>query len=233
MIKKTTLSVCLSAILTISLTQISLAKENIFYFRVDAGLNFTNKEDALLINSAGNTPSQMNFNTNSSFGLGLGYEINPHLRADVIGHYRRISSEEENTTNKTLLAADIDNATIMSNIYFHPIKSTRKKSRINPYIVAGIGFAFNNSSNIAVSGLTEGTILGNRDTSLAWKIGSGLSLPLSESFNVDLEYNYIDLGEVETGITASIPGGDLTSSTRISLTAHEVTLGLKYYFPPY
>lgn len=83
-----------------------------------------------------------------------------------------------------------------------------------PYVGAGIGFT---SMKYKDSYSTGGTHVENgnyKPTRLTWSVGGGLSVKVTNRFNVDAGYRYYDMGSIK----------------HADITAHEIYTGLRYVF---
>ncbi len=123
----------------------------------------------------------------------------------------------------------------MSNIYY----DIAKINKFTPYITAGAGVAINRTNNYTqYLNSTENdpaSLLSyskGKKTHFTWKIGLGGKYQINQSFDLDLRYQYIDLGRFATGKTASLNGGAYqdTNSLKGKLNAHEALLGVTYNF---
>lgn len=83
-----------------------------------------------------------------------------------------------------------------------------------PYVGAGIGFT---SMKYKDSYSTGGTHVENgnyKPTRFTWSVGGGLSVKVTNRFNVDAGYRYYDMGSIK----------------HADITAHEIYTGLRYVF---
>lgn len=87
-----------------------------------------------------------------------------------------------------------------------------------PYVGAGIGFTsmkYGDSYTMPDGSTTTGTTNGNyKPTRFTWSLGGGLSVKVTNRFNVDAGYRYYDMGSIK----------------HADITAHEIYTGLRYVF---
>lgn len=88
-----------------------------------------------------------------------------------------------------------------------------------PYVSAGIGFTEMKYKDSYYYGVTGGsstaTNNGNyKPTRFTWSVGGGLSVKVTNRFNVDAGYRYYDMGSIK----------------HADITAHEIYSGLRYVF---
>lgn len=87
-----------------------------------------------------------------------------------------------------------------------------------PYVGAGIGFTsmkYGDSYTMPDGTTSTGTTNGNyKPTRFTWSLGGGLSVKVTNRFNVDAGYRYYDMGSIK----------------HADITAHEIYTGLRYVF---
>lgn len=88
----------------------------------------------------------------------------------------------------------------------------------SPYVSAGIGFTKMKYHDITTTpfGDVDDRTLGynNTPTRLTWSIGGGLTLKVTNKFNVDAGYRYYDMGAIH----------------KMDVKAHEIYGGVRYVF---
>ena len=83
-----------------------------------------------------------------------------------------------------------------------------------PYVSAGIGLTKLKYKDVDSDGMS-GTTNGNYSpTRFTWSVGGGLSVKVTNRFNVDAGYRYYDMGSIK----------------HADVTAHELYTGLRYVF---
>jgi opacity protein-like surface antigen len=184
------------------------------------------------------------------FGLGVGYEFNSWLRADITGEYRSASTfrgydivtaangttliPEHPSVNKTewvfLGNAYIDLGTWWS---------------VTPFVGAGIGVAnvrLNGFNDFAIASLDPvgGATLLNANNSapdgskwnFAWAVHAGLAYKVNPNVTVEFAYRYLDLGDGRTGspitgFDGTVQGTDFHID---NITSHDLKLGIRWLF---
>jgi outer membrane protein OmpA-like peptidoglycan-associated protein len=177
------------------------------------------------------------------FGGGVGYRFNPMFRTDFTLDY--IPSLKVNGTTVgpgagTTAAADLNSLVGMANGYldldgFLP----NTFGPFQPYVDFGLGFARNDLGSISgkfAGGGPSFTQTGATTTNFAWGAGAGVAFPLTQNLSLDVAYKYLDLGQLRTGTAVTVGGATVgvTGDKSDDLTAHTVTLGLRFTFgaPP-
>lgn len=185
------------------------------------------------------------FETGGIFGLGIGYQFNTWLRADVTGEYRSASTfhgYEINTFGTTTVAEH--NTLIktewvaLANLY----ADLGTWWCITPFVGVGIGAA-----NVRLSGFEDSAIGINPDPfsasnsapagskwNLAWAVHAGLAYKVTPNFTIELAYRYLNLGDGSTG--GPITGFDNSYAgagyTLDNIYSHDLKLGVRWLLAP-
>ena len=89
---------------------------------------------------------------------------------------------------------------------------------ITPYVGAGIGYTkYKYKSQTTAPGTSSDIRLSK--TNFTWSVGGGLSLKVTNRFNVDAGYRYYDMGDYK-----------YSNNYKRDLTAQEVYGGIRYVF---
>lgn len=170
------------------------------------------------------------------YGVGLGYNINSDFRTDITVSHRvnyRLSVHSKNSDNDDIVIAQNFNSTaVMANLYY----TLFQKSIFCPYLNVGFGFSRNNSMRYSqnIVDANNGDILfkkiapSKNKLNLAYSIGGGISTKLNKKFNFDLNYKYIDLGNLSRARYTETISNQQYSSSPGRLTAHEFGIGITY-----
>jgi len=171
-------------------------------------------------------------------GAAIGYDWQNGFRADVslfstgtIGLTAPCIGVVEDPSpcseHADITEASIESSGLMGNVFYAPLEARGSNAVLQPFVVAGLGFARNemgpwtrtkNEDN-ETEGPTVRTFEGATSTDLAWSVGLGASLQLTRpgKWPVILEaaYRYYDYGSVSGGVD---PIGDTRSSARQGFT---------------
>lgn len=125
---------------------------------------------------------------------------------------------------------------IVSNLLFASAKvNLYQYKRFLPYITAGLGGAFNRMSNYeekALPGVTPRFTPGFQDrsqTQLAYHLGAGLDVQLTQGMLVSLAYQYMNLGQIKSGYGTNTWSNQLLDLG--SYRSNGLFLGATYVFP--
>lgn len=218
-----------------------------WYLRGDIGFSNQQVKDVHYGNEA-LYATQTSFNQQSSFSsagifdLGVGYQFNNWLRADLIGQYR--GSSTLNATDRFISggAPGIDNYNgsksewlVMANGYV----DLGTWWCVTPFIGAGVGTA-----RVQTGGFTDtGVFAGNSPSfasapgasrwNFAWAAHAGLAYKVSPSLTLELAYTYLDMGDGQTGVLTTFDGTTTNNHfTFKDLTSHDLTVGLRWAIDP-
>ncbi len=161
-------------------------------------------------------------------GAAVGYDVGRGSPWRFEAEYRGRKADADdldNTVggNRFAFDGDIESESLM----FNALYDLNGSGSVRPYLKAGIGAARNKVDNLSLSTTTSlGTVStgfsDDTDDSFAWAVGAGLELPFSQRTSLGLEYQYIDLGDIELGT-----GANAISFENIG---HEVSVGITHKF---
>lgn len=180
------------------------------------------------------------FDSGWLFGLGVGYQFNSWLRADITGEYRGRTSfraldrYDENgdgtwdgTNDYSLTKSEwlfLANAYVDLGTWWG----------VTPFIGAGIGVVDIMVDNYRDLGWNNGVYNtayaepGDK-WNFAWALHAGLAYHVSPAFTVELAYRYLNMGDAKTGFAYA--WGGYTSSHNVtveSLESHDLKLAMRW-----
>lgn len=226
MIKKLALAVMLSSTALSAFAVEDAGKD--FYAQLNTGYAFG------MDSNKSNTDSNFK-KTGKSFDVGLeaGAKVNEYFRLGLSFNYMPKFSAK-GLSFKGINTATIDNV--------GSVKITSMSAMLNafidagdfngfkPYLVVGAGVAKNKTKNTSFTdsaGVSQ-TINGDSKTNFAYKVGLGTKYAINEDFDIDVRYQYVDLGKFQTKKTTS--NGVAYSAATGKLRANEVMVGVAYKF---
>lgn len=106
-----------------------------------------------------------------------------------------------------------------------------------PFVGAGIGGAYNSISNFTditpnvaafgADGSSYGLGAGTNTWSFAWALYAGVSYKITNNFNVDLTYRYLNFGQANESVICPSGMGCVDFKFR-DLYSHDLMLGLRW-----
>src|SRR4051812_33690070 len=180
-------------------------------------------------------------------GVGVGYQFNNWLRADVTGEYRfskgfkvfhRINWVDgagvPGVTNE-VVQGDFTSAVFLLNGYV----DLGTWHGVTPFIGAGVGFARNMMRGFSDQSINEfpvggvaspsGGAMSNADkTNFAWALHAGVAYDVTPNFKMELAYRYLNLGEARTGQINCFCGQTFSPLKVKDLESHDIKLGFRW-----
>lgn len=215
-----------------------------FYLRSDLG--FSNQTVDRLANSLDALGTieevSLGFAGAPFAGMGLGYQFNRWLRADVTGEYRSAATFTglERYRDQALpLGYGTDEYTatkrdvvVLANGYI----DLGRFLGMTPFVGAGVGTIYTSidnfkDTNVVTQGLAHAKY--GSKTNLAWALHAGLGYDISQSLKVEFAYRYLNLGDAKTGTVYNYAGqcGSCEALTFKTVESHDVKLGLRWLLP--
>ena len=228
-----------------------------WYLRGDVGM--TNQRMKSLDNPDPNAAlfSQvgMGFDSSMLFDLGVGYQFNNWLRADVTGQWRgRANFHGSQFTDAFAGSALVDNysgskseAVFLVNGYV----DLGTWWCVTPFVGAGIGTSYNRISGFRDDGFGNSFGVARPSSvvyaadqgtwNFAWALHAGLAYRVTPNVTIELGYSYMNLGDATTGVNSNFGGGATPQFpwTMRGITSNDFTLGVRWnldspqvYAPP-
>jgi opacity protein-like surface antigen len=225
-----------------------------WYLRGDIGFSAERAgnfhEDGLIPTPLGVQNASSGFDGAGIFRVGIGYQFNSWLRADVTGEYRTPAnwrSFDITNSGGTLIPEHVtvskSEMVFLGNIY----ADLGTWWCITPFVGAGAGVAYNKLSNFSetvIGAFDLPTLSGNiinannfandgSQWNFAWALHAGLAYKVTPGFTVELAYRYLNLGSAQTGAITGFLNNPQNTIFRIdNITSQDVTLGLRWMLTP-
>ena len=131
--------------------------------------------------------------------------------------------------------ADVESLAVFINGYFNAQPLSIIQTSVTPYLGVGVGFSRNKMGAVDIILVSDGVSLGNAasntETEFAYKLALGTLINLSDSVSVDLNYQYVDLGNIKSGTNLSWDSRDMNSPfIGPEITSSEFNVGLQIVF---
>jgi opacity protein-like surface antigen len=217
------------------------AQSSRFYLRGDLGLVLgtpaveTDVDPGSAIASLGPTTINGTYGTGMMFDAGVGFRALPFLRLEgTIGYLPSLAfkgnfGNTPSATTQGTVSALVGLAT--ANVDLSAFTG-RLPGGIQPFLLGGLGVATvtNSPEYDYTNGVAfNGSISGATQTNLAWTVGGGVGIPVTDRLMLDVAYRWLDLGERRVGPTLSFNGATApTTYDRADLRVHTIMVGLRY-----
>jgi opacity protein-like surface antigen len=181
-------------------------------------------------------------------GIGLGYQFNSWLRADVTAEYRTAAAFKAVGSYTDFCAGG--NRCFDDNEGMHQASVVLANAyldlgtwwNITPFIGVGVGAAHH-----AITGVSDTDLIADGSTGFgfasadksdwkfAWAIHAGLAYNLTRNVKLELSYRYLDMGTVDTSIvncaaTGCVGNGPRAFYSMTDFTSQDFRLGMRWMF---
>jgi opacity protein-like surface antigen len=212
-----------------------------WYLRGDIGM--TNQRVRSLFNALYDTADSVttvhkDFDSGILFGLGVGYQFNKWLRADVTGEYRGKTNfhgldivTSGGTTATDEYRASKSEWLVLANIY----ADLGTWYSFTPFVGAGIGGSYNTISNfidVCTTCLGPGVATGATASkwNFAWALHAGIAYKVNSSLSLEFAYRYVNLGDALAGDLITFQGGNAINNPMEfrNITSHDFKFGVRW-----
>jgi opacity protein-like surface antigen len=156
----------------------------------------------------------------------IGKYLTNNVRADIeLGYLGKgDTSAIFNPFTTTTQSVETRSLRLMANVAY----DVELASGFKIYPMAGIGFARNTSDGFQTSAAgTVSNFESKTSHNIAWSVGAGVSLDISDAITLDLSVQHLNLGNSDTGISQF---GALDEQFTGDLTSQEIKVGIRYKF---
>lgn len=176
-------------------------------------------------------------------GVGIGYQFNSFLRADLTAEFRTGSqynglfSYLDATTCTTTpgnRCYDRYTSTVRSNVFLANSYIDLGTWRgITPFVGAGIGLASHKVDGILDQGWPNTGMGIGRDktsTKLAWALMAGLGFEVTRNLKMEIGYRYLNMGTATSGIIEcqNTTSPCYNETQKFKMQSHDVKVGFRY-----
>ncbi len=199
-----------------------------WYIRGDIGYKMYSDPEVNYANGAVELGEE-EFDNTWMVGLGVGYQFNRYLRADVTVDYEFEADFDSRTACVGACGATLGSTTDESNMtvwtfMLNGYVDLAHWNGFTPYVGAGIGVAYIDIDELVeTSGFGNPPIPGGEQWNFAANAMAGVAFNITEYLLVDANYRYLWLGDVEGD--RDVGGNRLEYE---DLAAHEIRVGLRY-----
>ena len=207
-----------------------------YYFTAKGGVSKTSSTGTINYTdfqaTAGSLQSE-DLGTGSAFGFSVGKYLNDNFRLELEATKRTgYDLDARLTTNSTFSSnAKIQTKALFVNGFYDFQPFTISNTPITPYVGGGIGISRNKMgiTTQLTNGVPVSFIEGHTTSEFAYKFSAGTLLTLTEQLSLDVNYQYVNLGEFES--STAITGGNLQRPiSGGEIKTQELMVGLQYTF---
>ena len=146
--------------------------------------------------------------------IGAGLQLTDTIRTELVyDHYFLFLSKEE---SKNIYGDEfsVDYKTKINTLTVNTYKDIIVFNNVTPFIGGGIGISF-----------LQDSASGYGTTRLTYKLTTGVAIKLTDSYHLDIVYNYINLGTNKPKLNNGI-----TNVTKRDYLVHNLTTSLRFNF---
>ena len=219
-------------------TTMTLAEVGDNFFSIKLGSsNSKNAGTSSLItqvNKSGTTTNN-DLGRSNVLGISVGKYFSERFRGEI-GISQRKGFKYHTTVPalpENYYKADVESFAIFLNGYVDAQPMTFLQNSVTTYVGAGIGISRNKMNPLSIyrDWVLLGTASSNTETELALKFALGALINLSDNVSIDLNYQYVDLGDIKSGTNLSWDTKDLVAPySGPEITSSEFNVGLQIVF---
>ena len=186
------------------------------------------------VNKSGTTTNN-DLGRSDVLGISIGKYLSEHFRGEI-GISQRKGFKYHTTVPalpENYYKADVESFAVFLNGYVDAQPMKFLQNSVTTYVGAGIGISRNKMNPLSIhsEGVLLGTASSNTETEFAFKFALGALINLSDNVSVDLNYQYVDLGDIKSGTNLSWDARDLVAPySGPEITSNEFNVGLQIAF---
>ena len=224
---------------------LSLAVDNNFYTSLKSGASYGQNTGLVNYDSlpgAGGAATLENSDLSSALtsGISVGRYFTNNLRGEfslVYKNNQKLSTTDTPTPSSSYKGRFSSVSSFLTGFYdFHAVDIFDKS--ITPFVLGGIGYAINESGKIKILelGAAESeTVFMDSDfeENIAWKVGAGASVNVTQNLIFDMQYEFVDLGSAQSGDLFRNSGVGIAPMEipfKFDFRTHDFNVGLRYSF---
>ena len=185
-------------------------------------------------NSSGTTTNN-DLGRSNVLGISIGKYLSEYFRGEI-GISQRKGFKYHTTVPalpENYYKADVESFAVFLNGYVDAQPMTFLQNSVTTYVGAGIGISRNKMNPLSIhsEGVLLGTASSNTETEFAFKFALGALINLSDNVSVDLNYQYVDLGDIKSGKNLSWDARDMVAPySGPEISSNEFNVGLQIAF---
>ena len=172
--------------------------------------------------------------TGSAFGISAGKYITDNFRLELEA-IKRTSYEMDTTdSDNNLMEAKISSKSIFINGFYDFQPFSIRNTAITPYLGGGVGIS-KNKMGTTHENRPGNTLDGKTISQFAYKVAAGTLLGLTENVSLDINYQYVNLGNLKSGVGVYDVAGEFQGNLNQGINGGEIKtqelmVGLQYIF---
>ena len=172
--------------------------------------------------------------TGSAFGISAGKYISDNFRLELEA-IKRTGYEMDTRGGNNLYEANISSKSIFINGFYDFQSFSLGSTPITPYLGGGVGIS-KNKMGTTYENRPNASLDGKTISQFAYKVAAGTMVSLTENVSLDINYQYVNLGNIKSGVGVyTDPGGAYVGNINPAINGGEIKtqelmVGLQYKF---
>ena len=224
----------LLAALLLTLPTISVAVDlDGYYITAKGGVSKTSDTGTMSYGTPTVILNDDDLGTGSAFGISAGKYISDNFRLELEA-IKRTGYEMDTTGDNNLYEANISSKSIFINGFYDFQSFSLGSTPITPYLGGGVGIS-KNKMGTTYENRPSATLDGKTISQFAYKVAAGTLVSLTENVSLDINYQYVNLGNIKSGVGVYDEAGTFFGNISPAINGGEIKtqelmVGLQYKF---
>jgi len=180
------------------------------------------------------TLSDDDLGTGSAFGISAGKYITDNFRLELEVIKRTGYEMDTTDSDNNLMEANITSKSIFINGFYDFQPFSLGNTPITPYLGGGVGIS-KNKMGATHENRPGNTVDGKTISQFAYKVAAGTLVDLTENVSLDINYQYVNLGNLKSGVGVYNQNGIFQANLPAGINGGEIKtqelmVGLQYKF---
>ena len=172
--------------------------------------------------------------TGSAFGISAGKYITDNFRLELEAIKRTGYEMDTTDSDNNLMEANITSKSIFINGFYDFQPFSLGNTPITPYLGGGVGIS-KNKMGATHENRPGNTVDGKTISQFAYKVAAGTLVDLTENVSLDINYQYVNLGNLKSGVGVYNQNGIFQANLPAGINGGEIKtqelmVGLQYTF---
>ena len=172
--------------------------------------------------------------TGSAFGISAGKYITDNFRLELEAIKRTGYEMDTTDSDNNLMEANITSKSVFINGFYDFQPFSLGNTPITPYLGGGVGIS-RNKMGTTHENRPGNTLDGKTISQFAYKVAAGTLVGLTENVSLDINYQYVNLGNLKSGVGVYNVAGEFQGNLTPGINGGEIKtqelmVGLQYKF---
>ena len=223
------------AALLLTLPTISVAVDlDGYYITAKGGVSKTSDTGTMSYGIENTIFNDDDLGTGSAFGISAGKYISDNFRLELEAIKRTGYEMDTTGDNNNLYEANISSKSIFINGFYDFQSFSLGSTPITPYLGGGVGIS-KNKMGTTYENRPFASLDGKTISQFAYKVAAGTMVSLTENVSLDINYQYVNLGNIKSGVGVYNVAGTFVGNISPAINGGEIKtqelmVGLQYKF---